>query len=149
MAGEKLTAKQKKVLKSLEKGKSVKDIAKAMKTGTNNVYGHMRRLRQLGYLSENNEPMQGEGVGLTPADPPDLPPLPSPPEEETAPTPEHNQIDQLLKDSTKVIDVRVAEIHERIQDIGEETHKIELEMKLLGDEADALLQRKAKIAQAL
>lgn len=161
----KLTAKQRKVLKGLEKGKSPREIAKSMKTGPNNVYGHMKKLRDLGYLSKDNEPTQGEGQ--EPEAKPDLPALPPLPGESgseklpllTEPqadevhngylTKEHAQISELLKESVGIADSRIVQITERIEEIAEITEKFTAEVRELSAEADSLLTRKDTIRASL
>lgn len=163
----KLTAKQRKVLKGLEKGKSPREIAKAMKTGPNNVYGHMKKLRDNGYLNKNNEPAQGEGSAPdsepVKTDPPSLPPLPEPllgSVEKKAQaakdavhnghlTKEHSQITELLKQSIDVADARITEIVSRLEEIDLVTEKLATEVGELAAEAESLVVRKDTIQATL
>jgi DNA-binding CsgD family transcriptional regulator len=65
-----LSAKQDKVVDLLVKGRSVKQIARTMKIKPSGVYGHIRRLRELGVIVDSNgtpaEPSQVEGNGVIP-----------------------------------------------------------------------------------
>lgn len=56
------TAKQSTVLGLLAQGKTASEIAKRMKITPNGVYGHMRRLKELGLLDENGAPVEAKAT---------------------------------------------------------------------------------------
>lgn len=143
----KATAKQRKVLKALEAGKTPKEIAKSMKIGPTGVYAHIGRLKALNLLDADGKPfVQDQEQPQEPAAE-ELPPLPPPHPESVSIV--GDDILKLLKQSLEVIDERILDIKGRFEQISKQTQDLQDEAGILSREADSLAAQREKIQEAL
>lgn len=131
-----MTAKQRKVLRALEKGRTVKQIAKSMKIGETGVYAHIRRLKELGLLNENGKPLQ-----TTPEPSPAIPP----PSDSLIDLGADESVSNLVKDAIGVIEQRQGAITARQEEITRGIAEFEQEEKALIAEQEGLAERRVKL----
>lgn len=151
----KLSKKQAKVLKALEKGKTPAQVATSMKINVNGVYQHMRRLEEKGY----DVPRVGRGNTTRRAAP----------EKDAidellaaAPKVESNghdardlvrkgivEVIQIASDREKSLEVEITELHAKKVDLEQQVERIEDELTKLGGIGIDLTSRRTDLEEIL
>lgn len=141
MTEPKLTKQQKRVKALLEQGKNPTQIARSLKTTRNNVYGHMRRMRNAGVkLPGDDTPRRGR-----PRKPGSqaIPPSPNGTRADAM-----VQVRQLVEDAIQRADERVGQIEERVTSISEQEKVLANERESLSAEAKALTDKRDALVDA-
>lgn len=149
----KLSKKQAKVLKALEKGKTPAQVATSMKINVNGVYQHMRRLEEKGY----DVPRVGRG-NTTRRAAPEKDAI----DEQVAPKVESNghdardlvrkgivEVIQIASDREKSLEVEITELHAKKVDLEQQVERIEDELTKLGGIGIDLTSRRTDLEEIL
>lgn len=136
MTDTKLTKKQQRVLRMLQQGKSPEQISKSLKTTRNNVYGHMRRMRQAGVELPAGKNRSDRG-----REKPQRGSQAIPPASTNGKSDALTQIGQMVKDAIGTAEQRIAEIEDRRGELSDQIRSLENEEADLANEG-ALLDKK-------